>query len=190
MTATPILFLHSAGPQGATDGSGPLLSQLRAALPEVGIDAPGLPSPEDPDPAAWEDAVRAALTAHDAPVVIVGHSLGGAVALRVLAVDAASGREHPVTAVVTVNAPCWDAADPEWPVAEFGLPDGAGELLAGTEVRLLHGTADEVVAPVHAERLAARLPSASLQRISGMDHGAQEHAEQVGAELRELTGTA
>lgn len=85
MTRTTILFLHSAGPQTTTEGSGPLLARLRAELPEALIAAPALPTPDDPDPEAWEDAVRAEIADQEGPVVVVGHSLGGSVALRVLA---------------------------------------------------------------------------------------------------------
>jgi predicted alpha/beta hydrolase family esterase len=44
-----------------------------------------LPDPEDPDKAAWENAVSAALGMPDAATMVVAHSLGVVTALRVLA---------------------------------------------------------------------------------------------------------
>jgi predicted alpha/beta hydrolase family esterase len=44
-----------------------------------------LPDPDDPDKAAWEEAVGAALRVPDAATVVVAHSLGVVTALRVLA---------------------------------------------------------------------------------------------------------
>lgn len=44
-----------------------------------------LPTPDDPEKAAWEDAVNAALGVPDAATVIVAHSLGVVTVLRVLA---------------------------------------------------------------------------------------------------------
>lgn len=44
-----------------------------------------LPDPDDPDTAAWENAVSAALGVPDAATAVVAHSLGAITALRVLA---------------------------------------------------------------------------------------------------------
>ncbi|WP_157235810.1 alpha/beta fold hydrolase [Brachybacterium sp. P6-10-X1] len=185
MTRTTILFLHSAGPQSATEGSGPLLARLRAELPEALIAAPALPTPEDPDPAAWEEAVRAEIAGPEGPVAVVGHSLGGSVALRVLAQGDPTSAAA-VRGVVTIAAPCWDAGDPDWPVVGFGLPPDIAGALARLEVLLLHGTADEVVPPGHADRLRSRLPSPRVRRIEGMDHAAAAHADRIAAVLRPL----
>lgn len=187
MTRTTLLFLHSAGPQSTTEGSGPLLARLRAELPEVLIAAPALPTPDDPDPAAWEEAVRAEIVGQEGPVVLVGHSLGGSVALRVLARGDPSWPAA-VRGVVTIAAPCWDARDPDWPVVGFGLPPDVAGALAPLETLLLHGTADELVPPDHADRLRSRLPSAQVRRIEGMDHGAAAHADRIAVALRPLLG--
>src|SRR5699024_333641 len=134
------------------EGSGPLLARLRTELPEAQIAAPALPTPEDPDSAAWEEAVRTEIARQEGPVVVVGHSLGGSMALRALAQGDSSWPDA-VRGVVTIAAPCWDARDRDWPVVEFGLPPEVVGPLAPVEVLLLHGTADEVVLPEHADRL-------------------------------------
>lgn len=51
----------------------------------IGVSVVSLPSPDDPDKAAWEDAVSSALGVPGATTVVVAHSLGVVTALRVLA---------------------------------------------------------------------------------------------------------
>ncbi|MDT0168672.1 alpha/beta hydrolase [Pseudarthrobacter sp. BRE9] len=51
----------------------------------VAVTVVPLPDPDDPDKAAWENAVSAALGVPDAATVVVAHSLGVVTALRVLA---------------------------------------------------------------------------------------------------------
>lgn len=60
---------------------------LRRSLEAEGIAVTvvPLPDPDDPDKAAWENAVSAALGMPDAATVVVAHSLGVVTALRVLA---------------------------------------------------------------------------------------------------------
>ncbi|TLM82023.1 alpha/beta hydrolase [Pseudarthrobacter sp. NamE5] len=60
---------------------------LQGELQAEGIDVTvvPLPAPDDPERAAWENAVGAALGAPDGRTVIVAHSLGAVTALRVLA---------------------------------------------------------------------------------------------------------
>ncbi|MFF1253506.1 RBBP9/YdeN family alpha/beta hydrolase [Pseudarthrobacter sp. NPDC058329] len=60
---------------------------LQRKLEAEGIDVAvvPLPDPDDPDTAAWENAVSAALGVPDAATAVVAHSLGAITALRVLA---------------------------------------------------------------------------------------------------------
>lgn len=60
---------------------------LQAELQVQGIDVTvvPLPAPDEPETAAWENAVSAALGVPDGGAAIVAHSLGAITALRVLA---------------------------------------------------------------------------------------------------------
>ena len=60
---------------------------LQSALEAEGIavSVVPLPDPDDPDKAAWDNAVGAALGVPDAATVVVAHSLGVVTVLRVLA---------------------------------------------------------------------------------------------------------
>ncbi|ALU39193.1 hypothetical protein AS188_04845 [Kocuria flava] len=151
-----ILFLHGAGPQPACN---PLLEAVRRQWPEADVVAPALPRPEDPDPDLWQEAIgRAVREIPDEPWAIVGHSLGGSEALRFLCHRIPTLLQR----VVTVAAPAWDPADPEWGEPGFALPPTAGRTLADLEIVVVHAEDDDVVPPDHARRLAEQLPSSRL----------------------------
>lgn len=161
-----ILFLHGAGAQPGP-GNNPVLEAVRRQWPDVDVVAPDLPSPEDPDPEQWQDALgRVVRAVPDEPWAIVGHSLGGSEALRFLCHRVPSLLQR----VVLVAAPCWDPEDPEWSQPGFCLPHTAGRTLADLEIVVVHAEDDDVVPPAHARRLAERLPSARLVLLPAGGH--------------------
>jgi pimeloyl-ACP methyl ester carboxylesterase len=115
----------------AWDGEGPPLRDARQALAQLRLRFPGL------------------------PIVLLGHSMGGRVALR------AAG-ESGVSSVLAL-AP-WLPEDPSEPV----------EQLAGRRVLLLHGEADTVTDPDASARYVARARAAGrdarLHRLDGLEH--------------------
>lgn len=161
-----ILFLHGAGLQPGP-GNNPVLEAVRRQWPDADVVAPGLPSPEDPDPEQWQEALGRIIRAvPDEPWVIVGHSLGGSEALRFLCNRIPSLLQR----VVTVSAPCWDPEDPHWNAPGFALPPTAGRTLADLEIIVVHAEDDDVVPHSHAHRLAERLPSAQLVLLPAGGH--------------------
>ncbi len=77
-----VIILH--GYEAAPDAN--WFPWLQGALEAEGIvvTVVPLPTPDAPDKAAWENAVRAALGEPDAKTGIVAHSLGAVTALRVV----------------------------------------------------------------------------------------------------------
>ena len=56
-TMRTVLFIHSAGDQSGSEGSGPLVAALRAGLAaDTRLVAPIMPKPDAPDAAAWRAA--------------------------------------------------------------------------------------------------------------------------------------
>ena len=102
---TQLLFIHSAGPQTPTEGSGRLLADLRQAFePDTTIIAPAMPSTDDPQAPRWDLAAGRAIAAMNSPYVLVGHSLGASTLLKCLA----SAAPPPgLKAVVLISAPWW-----------------------------------------------------------------------------------
>jgi uncharacterized protein len=164
---TPILFLHSAGPQGPGEGSTPLLASLRKALsPQYELRAPPMPRPEDPSYVLWRPAAVAALAELESGAVVIGHSLGGSVLLKLLDEEGLSSRPG---ALFLVATPFWGL--PGWDYEEFALRPGFGERLPpGLPVTIVLAEGDDVVREEHAERYAAEIPRAALLRIADQDH--------------------
>lgn len=82
------------------------------------------------------------------PIVVVGHSMGGRVAVRVMDEDAVVG---------AVGLAPW-------------LPDGEPvPELSGRRLLLLHGTADRIIPVTYSQRWAARA-GVELRTVPGGDH--------------------
>ena len=161
-----VLFIHSAGDQSGTEGSGPLVAALRAGLAaDTRLAAPIMPKPDAPDAAAWEAALGEHLRQQQTPLVLVGHSLGGSVILRYLA-------DHGIPAglagVVLIATPFWGMSDWE---AEWALPRGFEARLAGLPRIVLYHSRDDDIAPVsHVDRYAEALPKALVRKVDGRGH--------------------
>lgn len=162
-----VLFIHSAGTQSDTEGSGPFLHALRKQLgPSLAMHAPIMPNPDSPEAAPWLEALARHVAERRSPFVLAGHSLGGSMILKYLA-------ENPIPpllrGVVSVAAPFWRA--PDWEVPEYALPPDAGAALAAVEQLVLyHSRDDEVVAFDHLDRYASLLPHAVVRPVDGRGH--------------------
>lgn len=161
-----ILFIHSAGAQGDTEGSGRLVAALRGALPSgYTLEAPLMPNPDAPQARPWLEALAGHVAQARPPFALVGHSLGGSIILKYLSENPVPGG---LVGVVTVAAPFWGASD--WKVAEFALPPKAGERLASVpRIVLLNGRRDDVVSLDHLTRYAQAVPTVMTREIDG-DH--------------------
>src|ERR1043165_538898 len=105
----PILFIPSAGPKGAREGSSDMVAQLRPGLGR-GYDVrfPLMPAPDAPRYAAWRDTIEDELAALPADALIVAHSLGGSMLLKTL-----SDRPHDraLAGLFLVATPFWNPDD-------------------------------------------------------------------------------
>ena len=203
----PIVFLHGMGSSSATWAE--CMAQLADDHEVVAIDLLGHgDSPVPADPAEYTrdraltdiDEVLASLAA---PAVLVGHSLGGYLALA-----HAATRPGVVRGIIVLNTgPGF--RDPEkregWNersrrnAARFGVPVQAAELnlqhdsvvmdrLAemATPTLVLAGSADRPEYTSSGEYLQRKMPHARLQVIDGGEHSMHEtsHAADVVAAIR------
>jgi len=173
---TTVLFIHSAGTQGPGEGSAALREALEGGLPQgMHFKAPLMPAPDDPKAELWLAAFESEVTGIEHDLVIVGHSLGGSIALKGLA---RLGVPVNLKGVITVAAPFWGA--PDWDFESFALPDDAAEKLVDlSRLRILQGDRDEVVPVDHAQRYKALLPNAQIAILPGVDHAAAGAAPAV-----------
>lgn len=162
----PVLLVHSAGPQGPGEGSAPFADRLRDGLGrDYDLLFPILPSPEEPHFEPWSRALEEVIAGADDSLVVVGHSLGGSVVLKHLAL---SGRGAEFAGIVLVATPFWGTSDweaewalpGEWPVESTRLP----------RTHLFQSRDDEEIPLAHIQRYAQRLPEATAHLLDGNGH--------------------
>lgn len=164
--SSSVLLVHSAGPQGPGEGSEPFVARLRKELgPGHEVLFPLMPLPADPHYEPWSERLDAVLSELER-VVVVGHSLGGSVALKHLAETRGHVR---ISGLVLVATPFW-GRDREWEL-EWALPKG----WPGAETKLpptflFHSRDDEEAPFAHLELYAKRLPQAEAHPVDGNGH--------------------
>jgi predicted alpha/beta hydrolase family esterase len=161
-----VLLVHSSGPQGPGQGSEPFAARLREELgPDYEVLFPLMPEPHEPHYVPWSERLGEILNELDGRVVLVGHSLGGSVALRHLA---ETGDWERIAGLVLVATPFWGTSDweAEWALPE-GWPDEATELPA---TYLFHSRDDEEIPITHLDRYSERLPDATARSLDGNGH--------------------
>jgi serine hydrolase len=165
--ATPVLLLHSSGPQGPGEGSAPFAKRLGEELgSDYEVLFPKMPAPDDPHYGPWSERLGQLLAERDAPVVVVGHSLGGSVVLKHL--SETEGHE-PIAGLVLAETPFWGREE-EWEL-EWALPEGwPGAETALPPTFLFHTRDDEVIPFAHLELYAKRLPDAEVHPLDGNGH--------------------
>jgi pimeloyl-ACP methyl ester carboxylesterase len=119
----------------------------------------------DPHYEPWRDRLLTELAALDGKVILFGHSLGGSVALKLLAEGRLDDR---VAGLVCAETPLWATSgwESEWALPEGWPPEGA-ELPA---IFLFHGRDDEEIPFAHLEGYAERLPAARVDALDGCGH--------------------
>jgi predicted alpha/beta hydrolase family esterase len=163
-----ILFLHGANVDAdyLTPSSYPLLRRLASLAP---VDAPLIQGD-------WLDAFDGLLASLGPGDAVVGHSHGGAMALKWIA-ERAPGKA--LSSFVGCAMPLW--GQPDWDMPEFCLPaDATGAFDALGRVTILHAQDDQVVHPSHADLYGARIAGARVRHVTRGGHDLDD-AETTGA---------
>ncbi len=165
--ATPVLVLHSSGPQGTGEGTEPFASRLREELgPGFEVSFPIMPGLHDPHYEPWSERIGEILEEAEESLIVVGHSLGGSVLLKRIA---ERGRYSPVRGLVLVAVPFW-GREAKWE-REWALPEGWPDAeTALPPTSLFHSRDDDVIPFSHLDRYAALLPEASVHPLDGYGH--------------------
>jgi uncharacterized protein len=177
-----VLFIHGAG-RGAHDADTKLANSLQSALgPDYTVINPPMPHEGAPEYATWRAQISKELAALQGTVILVGHSLGGAVLLKYLSEEQL---EHPIAGLFMVAAPYWGA--PDWEVDEYVLhEDFAAYLPSGLPLFLYHGQDDEIVPVEHLAMYAAKLPQATVRKVARRSHQFNDDLSEVAADLKTL----
>ncbi|MET0229886.1 MAG: alpha/beta fold hydrolase [Rhodanobacteraceae bacterium] len=162
-----ILFVQGAGESVHDAWDDKLVRSLERELGDgYEIAYPRMPDEADPRYDAWKRALRDAFDALEDGAIVVGHSVGGAMLIHVLAERMPKSR---LGALILLAAPF--IGDGGWPSEDMQPRTDFGERLpADLPVFLHHGTKDETVPFAHMALYARTMPRAVTRAVAGADH--------------------
>ena len=174
-----LLFVQGGGKGTHDEWDHKLVESLRQELgQDYEIHYPRMPGEDDPSYVAWKTTLERAFETLQEGAILVGHSVGATILIKVLA-GQASARKF--GAIFLIAAPF--VGDGGWSADDLQLPPDLGARLPeGVPIHFYHGREDEVVPPSHIELYARAVPQALVHRLAQRDH-------QLNNDLRDVAAT-
>jgi uncharacterized protein len=162
-----VLFVHSGGSQGLHEGSNDLVAWLRLALgPPYEVLYPLMPNPDQPVYEQWKQELKKELARLDEGIILIGHSLGGSVILKLLSEEKFTKK---IDGIFMIGSPYWGKRN--WKVNEYELKHDFPVCLPDVgEMYLYHSRKDAVVPFKHLSYYAEKLPFANVRALGGSEH--------------------
>ena len=178
-----LLFVQGGGKGTHDEWDNKLVASLRQELgQDYEIHYPRMPSEDDPSYALWKTALERVFETLRDGAILVGHSVGGTILVKVLA-EQLSAREF--GAIFLIAAPF--VGDGGWSSDDLQLPPDLGARLPkGVPIHFYHGLEDEVAPPSHIELYARAVPQARVHRLPGHDHQLNDDLREVAAAVLSL----
>lgn len=178
-----LLFVQGGGKGAHDEWDNRLVASLQRELgDEFEIHYPRMPHEEEPSYARWKVALQRAIDGLPASAVLVAHSVGGAILLKVLTEHSAP---RAFGAIVLLAAPY--IGEGGWAADELQFPRDLGARLPeGVPVHFFHGLADETAPPSHVGLYAHAVPQAFIHRLPGRDHQLDNDLSEVAAVIATL----
>lgn len=182
MTAQ-LLFVQGAGEGAHDQWDNKLVENLEGQLGGgYSIHYPRMPNEDDPRYTSWKATlVEESKLLHDG-AILVGHSLGGAILLHVLAEERFifKPRALILIAVPFIGEGGWRSDDIK------ARTDFAEHLPARLPVFLYHGTEDQIVPFAHVQLYAQAIPQEVLRTVPHRDHQLNNDLSAVAQDIRSL----
>lgn len=177
-----VLFVQGGG-EGAHGVDAALAASLQRALgSDYDVRFPRMPDEGNPKLESWKPRISAELSRLTGKIVLVAHSVGGAVLLKYLS------EEQPGKAIAglfLLATPTWDGD--AWNFDELKLPhDIARKLASIPRIFIYHSRDDEVVPFAHLALHAAALPGATIRAMDGRGHQFGNDLAEVAEDIRSL----
>jgi predicted alpha/beta hydrolase family esterase len=181
--ARQVLFVHGGG-EGAYAEDAKLAARLGEKLgPGYAVSVPKMPNEANPDYEVWKRRILEELAAMNEGAVVVGHSIGGSILVKIVS-EGDLGRS--AAGLFLVSTPFW--YDHEvWRWKEVELPtDAAARVPRDLPLFFYHGRADEVVPFSHLDRYAKAFPGAVFHPLSGRNHQLNDDMTEVARDISGL----
>lgn len=181
--AKQVLFVQG-GAEGAYKDDARLAESLRSNLgPNYQVRYPAMPNEADPDYQSWKRSILRGVQEMGEGAILVGHSIGASVLIRMLA-DRVP--RPSIAGVFLIAGPFWH--DNEfWRWDEVALPDDAADHYPrDVPLFLYHGDKDEVVPVSHLDMYAKALPDAVVRRLPGRNHQLNGDMTEVARDIASL----
>ena len=181
VTRTSVLLVQGGG-KGAHDEDAALAASLERALgADYEVHFPRMPDEANPNVKSWKRQISAELSRLPGKVLLVGHSVGGAMLLKYLSEEDVRA---PIAGLFLLAAPSWD--EDQWNFDDLKLPPDIAEKLASIpRIVLYHSRDDDVVPFAHLAIHEARLPQATIRTVDGGGHQFGNDLTDVARDIRE-----
>jgi predicted alpha/beta hydrolase family esterase len=175
-----VLFIQGGGAGVHDEWDDKLVESLSRELgPGYEIRYPRMPDEANPDYSRWKAALKNELTTMGDGAILVGHSIGGAILLSVLA-------EEPnisIRGVFLLSAPF--VGNGGWPSEDIRpMSDLGRRLSTGMRVHFYHGSKDQTAPFEHVHLYESAVPRAVVRRLDGRDHQLDNDLAEVAADIR------
>ena len=177
-----VLFVQGGGKGVHDDWDSKLVESLRKELGQgYEIHYPRMPNEADPKYASWKNALKKDLEELPEGAILVAHSVGGTILLKVLT-------EHrparTLGGLFVIAAPF--VGEGAWSSDDLHFPTDLGEHLPqGVPVHFYQGSEDDV-APAHIDLYARAVPQAHAHRLAGRDHQLNNDLKEVAKAIQAL----
>ena len=169
-----VLFIQGAG-QGAYEEDGKLAEYLQNVLgSKYNVRYPRMPNEEEPKYETWKIQIEKDLSTLNGEVILVGHSVGGAVLLKYLSEEEMT---NTITGVFLI-APPYDES-----VLQNPSPLNFDKIPG---IFFYHSRDDEIVPFTHLTHYAEKLPKAIIRKFDGRGHQFNNDLSEVVEDIRGL----
>jgi predicted alpha/beta hydrolase family esterase len=176
-----VFFVQGAGKDVYAKWDNQLVRSLRRELGlRYNVRYPRMPDEAAPKFTNWRRTLVKELDTLPSSAAVVGHSVGGAILISVLA-EYSPGLQ--LAAIVLIAAPFIGPGG--WEIDDIAPTHGiAQRLAAGVPVFLYHGDQDTIVPLRHVDLYAKAVPYANVHRLVGRDHQLNNDLSEVAEALR------
>jgi predicted alpha/beta hydrolase family esterase len=180
-----ILFIQGGG-EGAHRADAVLAASLAKELEaDCEVRFPEMPNEASPDYSAWRRRLAQELTTMEGNVILVGHSLGGAMLVKFLAENPCPRRTAGIFLIAApfIGKGGWRGDDLELPASI------ADRFPKNVPLHFYHGRNDEIVPFAHLGLLAQEFPNAVIHQLDGRNHQLNDDLSEVARDIRRLAAT-